>query len=173
MSAKPYVTVGDVCEQLDIGRSQLQNLAPRIPHLAFYVSREATSTRQTRLFPATYIAALAAYLRQSGVTATIATAKAFSQTTVARERLKEAQESLEAAISARAEHTPVHIAEMFGVARATVQGWERARVFHVERRGHKPKRRRNDGIQERHYIPASEVRQAANWVIPLRPGQYR
>lgn len=166
MTTKPYLAVGDVCEQLDISRSQLQNLTPFIPHLAFYVSRQTTSTRQTRLFPTAYITALAAYLRQNSVSATVASVTAFSRTPTARDRLGTARSALETAISARGEHTPAQIAEMLGIGRMTVANWEQARVFHVERRGHEPKRRRNDGIQVRHFIPANEVRYAANWVIP-------
>jgi hypothetical protein len=163
---KTYLAAGEASQRLGISTSQLTNLVPHLLHLAFYVSREVTSTRQTRLFPTTYISALAQYMREHNVRATLATVTAFAQTDVARKVIEDAQSSLERAISSRAEHTPAQIATMFNIGRATVMGWERAGVFHPQRRPHEPKRRRSDGVQERHFIPADEVREGAIWVVP-------
>jgi hypothetical protein len=164
LSDAPFVAVGGVCEQLGIGRSTLQNIFPYLPHVSFSVS--SRSGRETRLFPALYIRAYAHYLHLGRTKATIPTAQSFAATRAAQQIITEVQQALEAAISERQTHTPNQVAAMFGIGRATITGWERAGVFHVDRQAHQPVRRRNDGIQVRQFIPAAEVRQAARWVLP-------
>ena len=169
MSTAPFLAVGDVCERLSISRSTLQNIFPHLAHLSFSVS--GRSERQTRLFPTTYIDSYAAFLRQHSVAATIPSARAFGQTATARQRVQEARQSLAATIAARETHTPDQIAEMLGIGRATITGWERAGVLRVERgkvRGGKvvPLGPRQRMLQGRQLIPASELRQAAVWVMP-------
>lgn len=169
MPNRPYLSVGEVCTQLGISRSTLQNMFPYLAHLSFSVSGQ--SERQTRLFPTAYIASYATYIRENRVAATIPSAQAFGRTEAAGRRIQEARQALEAAIASRNTHTPDQIAEMLGIGRATITGWERAGVFKVQRgkvRGGQvvplgPRQRR---LQGRQLIPAAELRQAARWVLP-------
>jgi AraC-like DNA-binding protein len=169
LSTAPFLAVGDVCERLGISRSTLQNIFPYLAHLSFSVSGQ--SERQTRLFPTTYINGYAAFLRQGSTAATIPSARAFGQTATAKQLIREAQQRLEATIASSDTHTPDQIAEMLGIGRATITGWERAGVFRVKRgkvRGGKvvPLGPRQRMLQGRQLIPASELRQAAKWVMP-------
>ena len=165
----PFLAVGEVCSELGISRSQLQNLFPHLPHVAITVSEE--SGRKTRLFPTAYILAFATFLRRNSLAATIPAARRYAQGDEATRLTTEARQRLEANIAARERHTPDQIATMLGIGRATITGWERARVFRVDRgrlRGGQvvPLGPRQVRYQGRQLIPATELRAAAQWSLP-------
>lgn len=164
MAPVRFLPLGQARAELNVtNRSQMQNLFPLLPHVYFV-------KRQTRFFPAIYIASLADFL--AGRSATLSLVREFNKTPLAAELYRSAVADLEAAIGEREEHTPGQVAELFDVTRATVNGWTRSRDLpYTEKKlqggqivPKGPRQRRTGGRQ---FIAASTLRQHFKWVSPF------
>ncbi len=163
MTEPRFLTLGSAQQKLNVtNRSQMQNLFPFVPHL--YIRQ-----RQTRLFPASYINALARFL--NGRSATLELARQFNRTGPAQQLRQEMQDEFTAALDAKAEHTPVEVAALLSVSRATVSGWTLSGTLAFnEKKLQKgqivpmgPRQRR---VMGRQFITPQMIRDATEWVIP-------
>lgn len=152
MSLK-FLTVGDVCALLRISRSQLQNLYPLLPHLNITVSRRPA--RQTRLFVGDYVEMYADMLNYQRVEATIATARDFAASMVARAIISRAGTAFMADVTARNAHSPDQVATLLGISRSTAFAWTRSGVFQGVQTTPK-------GLK----VPSASILRAAQWSIP-------
>lgn len=154
------IVTGEVARRLEIGRPTLQNMFGSIPHL--YVTR-----RETRLFPAPYIDAYVAYLRQRYQPAIIATAREFWATQEAQRLTEAAQQRIEAGLRGMT-LTTSELMSLLCISRMAITNWHQAGVIRVVEQTVRPKRSRGKGPKKVLLIPTSEVRQALEWRLPPR-----
>jgi hypothetical protein len=163
MDGAKFLPLGKAQAALSVSsRSQMQHFYLYIPHL--YVQ-----SRQTRLFPAGYIQALAKHLGDSKPI--IRRVREFCESDLARHIHVEERQRLTTAINSRDEHTPTQIAELLGVGRATVSGWIKAGVLPFEEKRLKqgeivlmgPRQRRVMGWQ---FVKADTLHEVLQWVAP-------
>lgn len=141
----------------------MQKLFPLLPYVYY-------AERQTRFFPAAYIADLSKFL--DGRSATQPLVREFNRTPQAAELYRRAVANLEAAIGTREEHTPTQIAELYGVSRATVSGWIRDKKLPFTERKLQggqivpmgPRQRR---VMGRQFITSATLRRLFTWVSPF------
>lgn len=114
--APAFIPTGEVTRRLGgISRSMLQHMFDHLPYL--YVTRV-----ETRLFPAAYINAFAAYLRRTGQKATVPTAASFWRTDEAQRLYAVAVAQFHAGLS-RQTLTGRELSMLLGISYHTIMGW--------------------------------------------------
>jgi predicted DNA-binding transcriptional regulator AlpA len=150
-----FIVTGEVLERLNVPRSTLQKMANRIPHL--HVQQAGT-----HIFPAAYIDAFAAYLRQTGYRPVVSSATSFWRSEVAQSIYKLILRQLEAGLD-RETLTGKELADLLGISYQTVMHWGNRGVITAQRRRLRAQKR------ETVIFPCESIRKALVWTTPPAP----